>query len=342
MIEHKNTWQPDYWKVLIVCGLYVTVEALFLPAFAPESWHVRLELNSIFMLLYQSAVAFVIAFPLADAQLAKQRYAAFAFLSLGILAASSLLLEFVIDPLLFGGKIIPVVTYIRLVEGGTIALLLMAVRLLSHRRRNEHRLAELERANIEAELQVLRAQINPHVLFNALNNIYSHALHKSEQTPHLILKLADMLRYMIYDCAEDEVSLEKEVAFLSDYVEVQTMALDGRGAVDFKLKGDIVGKRIAPFLLIPLVENCFKHSLDTLDHGIDIDINLEASGGRLRLDCSNTFDPQSDKDGRNRGAGIGLANVRRRLELLFDTNFALDLSPRGARFHAHLDVPVRS
>ena len=341
-LEQKRVWLSEYWLVLVAWSVYAAAETLFFPVFAPEDWGIQLEAKSVFVSLYQAVIAFVIAFPLADAQLKKQRYAAFIAISLAILTASSLLFEFVIDPLFFGGKLIPAATYLHLVESTTIALLFVAVRLLANRRRSERRLIELEKANIEAELQYLKAQMNPHFLFNALNNIYSHALDKSKKTPDLILKLADMLRYMIYDCADNEVSLEKEIAFLSDYIGIQRMALEGRGSVDFQLKGEVEGKRIAPFLLIPFVENCFKHSLDGLERGIDIKIVLDASQGRLQLDCSNIFDPQFNNKAAFESAGIGLANVKRRLQLLFEDDFELSASAQGQRYCVMLNVPVQS
>lgn len=331
----------DHWLVLAVWCVYALADILLLPAFAPEDWRVRLDAQSAFVTLYQAAVGFVIAFPLADAQLKRQRYAAFAGQALGLLAVSSALLEFALEPLLFDAKIIPVGSYLRLIEGGTVALLLTAVRLLLNRRRNERRLTELQKANAEAELQYLKGQINPHVLFNALNNIYAHALHKSEKTPDLILTLSDMLRYMIYDCSHDEVSLTREIAFISDYVDIQEMTLDGRGAVAFRWSGAVDGKRIFPFLLIPFVENCFKHSLDSLDDGIDITIDLEAMDDRVRFKCSNTFDPKSRSEQAAERSGIGLANVKRRLELLFDDDFEIDVSPGSGRFQVMLNVPVR-
>ncbi|MEM9618399.1 MAG: histidine kinase [Pseudomonadota bacterium] len=338
-IGHNRT---DYVSAFGVWCVYATAETLLLPAFAPEDWHVDLDAQSVFVLFYQTAFAFVIAFPLADAKLPRHQYVAFTTLALGLLAASSIILEFAIDPLLFGSSAIPAAGYLRMVEGGVIVILLTIVRLLAHRRRNERRLAELQKANTEAELQYLKGQINPHVLFNALNNIYSHALHKSDETPELILKLADMLRYMIYDCAGDEVALEREVAFLSDYVDVQKLALDGRGVVSFECDGALEGKKIAPFLLIPFVENCFKHSLDTQVDSIGIDINLRTKDGRLHLNCSNTFDPDARKTHDNATIGIGLTNVRRRLQLLFGEDFILETAPSDVTFHASLQVPVRA
>ncbi|MEM1133574.1 MAG: histidine kinase [Pseudomonadota bacterium] len=340
VFERKIQWS-EYSQALFVWAIYGFAQLFILPAVMPESWYFVRDAEAIFEVCFHGAIAACLAFPLKDWFLARQRYTLFAVVALAILLLAAVSLEFLINPLLFGSRVFPPVIYYIFIDGTSIALLLFAVRLLANRRYNERRLEALEKARAEAELQHLKAQINPHVLFNALNNIYSHALHKSDKTPELILKLADILRYMIYDCADDAVRLEKEIAFLSDYVDIQKMALDGRGSVDFRLQGDTADRQIAPFLLIPFVENCFKHSLDTLDQGIDIDIDVHMSDGRLQLECSNSFDPQAPQKPQHEGSqGIGLANVRRRLELLFRGDFTLNMSSDHGKYHVMLNVPV--
>ncbi|MEO1242512.1 MAG: histidine kinase [Pseudomonadota bacterium] len=338
----KAFLRSEYWLVLLIWGVYATTELLLFPAFAPVSWSININGQSVFVLLYQAVIALLIAFPVADALLSQQRYIAFAGVTLGVLAASSLLLEFFLDPLLFGSRIIPAATYITILEAAGVTLLLTAVRLLLNRYQTEQRLAILQRANAEAELENLRGQINPHFLFNALNNIYSHALHHSDKTPNLILKLSDMLRYTTYDCSDETVPIEKEIAFLSDYLEIQKMALNGRGMASFNVNGDATGKRISPFLLIPFVENCFKHSLDTMDNGIDIQIMLEFVDGRVRLSCSNTFCPATEIERKNKSNGLGEANVLRRLQLLFNDDFTFHKSVDCDRYRITLELPIQS
>ncbi len=341
-IRHANRLRSDHWQILLAWLLYAAAETLFLPVFAPAHWQVSLNAQALFAPSYHALVALAIAFPLSNRLLSAQRYAAFAFAALLVLLMSSVALEFLLEPLLFGRKVIFAAAYLSFAEGTTVALLFVALRLLASRRRNERRIAELQQANVEAELHYLKGQINPHVLFNALNNIYSHALHKSEQTPDLILKLADMLRYMTYDCGGDKVPLEKEVSFLSDYVGIQKLALEGRGSVDYSFHGSATDKHIAPFLLIPFIENCFKHSLDTMERSMRINIDLTADNGRLRLVCSNSFDESAPRPAGGHDSGIGLSNARRRLELLFGDNFELDTYPLDGVFHVNLDVPVQT
>ncbi|MDJ0979172.1 MAG: sensor histidine kinase [Erythrobacter sp.] len=329
------------WLILLSVWLsFVLIQNLVYPLLAPSIWGIPINLKSAIEALYQGAIAFFIAFPVANRQLAKQRYTAFGLQAIALLFAGAFAFEFLVDPLVFGGRTILATVWPQTLETGTAALLLTAIRLLFQRQRSERRFAELQKAKIESELQYLKAQINPHVLFNALNNIYSHALHKSERTPTLILKLGDMLRYMIYDCADDEVDLERELEFISDYVEIQKLAVAGRGAVAFETRGDMSGERIPPFLLIPFVENCFKHCLDTQAEDIAITIGIEAANGRLTLDCVNSFDLASVKDRSPRVSGVGLANVRRRLELLMKGDFALEVGPGDKEYRVHLDIPV--
>lgn len=334
--------RSELFLVFIVWCVFAAFETLLFPMLAPAHWHVPLNARTLFESLLGAVVAFSIAFPLANRQLAKQRHAAFALWALAILAFTSFFAELVLEPLFFEGSPILIAGYPQMVETGTIALLLTAVRLLIHRRRNERRLTELQQANVEAELRYLKAQMNPHVLFNALNNIYSHALHGSEQTPTLILKLADMLRYVIYDCSGDDVTLEREVDFISDYIEIQKLAVHGRGTVHFQCSGQLFGKRIAPFLLIPFIENCFKHSLDTQEDNITIEIGLEATDEHLRLDCLNSFDLSALSHRARSACGVGLANVRRRLELLLGDDFTLITTPGDDQYRVQLSIPLQS
>ncbi|MBN2173932.1 MAG: sensor histidine kinase [Bacteroidales bacterium] len=181
--------------------------------------------------------------------------------------------------------------------------------------RKEKEALELKSRVTEAESNMLKSQINPHFLFNTLNNIYSMAQLKSENTAEAVHRLSEMLRYVIYDCNEKYVNLEQEISYLQSYIELQLMKEENMDNVQYdfnKVNGQL---RIAPLLLIPFVENSFKHSrFDDMQHSW-IKIIMETSGKQLIFNIENSIpDKQHQKDNTQ---GIGLENVRKRLHLIY-------------------------
>ncbi len=132
---------------------------------------------------------------------------------------------------------------------------------------------------LHAEVDFLRAQINPHFLFNILNNLYALTLKKSELAPDIVLKLADMMEYMLYDSTAEKVLLEKEIAYLHHYFELEQLRFNGHAAMRLNINADFDGQEIAPLLLLPLVENAFKHGLSTPSENgwLNLDIGLHQS-----------------------------------------------------------------
>lgn len=207
-------------------------------------------------------------------------------------------------------------------------------------RRTQAALARSRNEQLESELKFLRSQINPHILFNALNNIYSYVLEQDQRAPEMLLKLSHLLRYTLYECGNDKVSASREIESLEDFIALQEMGLEGRGSVNYSLEGAPANRFIAPYVLITLIENCFKHSLDTQSSGIAIEIILSLKDDGLRLKASNTFAarPAPTPNGISE-SGIGIANVRRRLELLFGPNFELRTQEAAGVFYTVLQMP---
>ncbi|NNE55766.1 MAG: histidine kinase, partial [Flavobacteriales bacterium] len=147
----------------------------------------------------------------------------------------------------------------------------------------------------ESELQFLKSQINPHFLFNNLNNLYAHAIERSAKTPEIILELSAVLRYMLYDCREDFVLLSKEIEQMRNYINLNELQIEGRGKVVFDAEEIDAQLEIAPLILMVFVENAFKHSASSQRQGIDIKISLKAmEKGRLNFRCSNSFHSESN------------------------------------------------
>lgn len=179
---------------------------------------------------------------------------------------------------------------------------------------------ESQREKISAELAYLKAQINPHFLFNTLNTIYSLSIDKSDQTPEAIVKLSGLMRYVITDANEEFVPLEKEIGYVSDYIDLQAFRLGNTVKISYSRSGDYTGKMIAPLLLIPFIENAFKFGVNAESKSMII-INIELSGDDLLLYISNSKINIADEAG-NRGK-LGVETTVNRLNLLYPSAYSL-------------------
>jgi len=179
------------------------------------------------------------------------------------------------------------------------------------------KLAKIEHQKLEAELKTLKGQLNPHFLFNSLNNIYSLALIKSDKVPELILKLSDLMRHIIYESKENYISLDKELEFVTNFVALQKIRTPEHATIKFNLKGDIPNAHIAPLLFEPFIDNAFKHGLPNTEKidfiKIEFDFDIP---GYLIFTIENNFEKIEHWDNRN--SGIGIENVKKRLKLLYN------------------------
>ncbi len=201
-------------------------------------------------------------------------------------------------------------------------LLLMGgfIRLAHSFVKSQNEKKALENANLNAEVNFLKSQINPHFLFNTLNGIYSQAHAKSEHTEHSILKLSDLLRYVLYESGEDKVALSKDIQYLSNYIDLQKLRLSQKVKIEYEVAGETNSHQIAPLLLITFVENAFKHGISYTNPSI-IKIQLRIFEKTLTLLVSN---PVTETNSFA-GGGLGLKNVIRRLDLLYPSKYWLDI-----------------
>lgn len=197
---------------------------------------------------------------------------------------------------------------------------------------------ETQRQKLEAELKLLRGQINPHFLFNTLNNLYALSLDKSDKTPNLILKLSDLMRYMLYDCRDSYVLIDKEISFIKNYLELEKIRIGEKANVDMHVKGSTGLQQIAPLLFIPFIENAFKHGCNRqLNHSfIKIIFDFEKQGV-LKFSIENTKeDKEYIKD--KKYSGIGIENVKKRLTLLYPEKHSLKISDNQNIFKVELII----
>jgi sensor histidine kinase YesM len=200
---------------------------------------------------------------------------------------------------------------------------------------------ELKNSLKENELLFLKSQINPHFLFNNLNNLYAHAIAKSEKTPELILGLSSVLRYFLYECKTQFVPLEKELTQLKDFVKLNELHLEGRGEVSLVIENDSKNTQIAPLILMVFIENAFKHSTSSLMRDIEIVIEICVSeAGLLKFKCANNYDSQSNV--QDLGTGIGLSNVKKRLDLVYPNSHELKMDDTNNLFTVHLEIQLCS
>ena len=191
----------------------------------------------------------------------------------------------------------------------------------------------------ESELKFLRSQINPHFLFNNLNNLYSYAIEFSPKTPEIILKLSSVLRYMLYECQEKYVPLSKEVEQLENFTQLYEMQIEERGEVSFSVAVNQLDYQIAPLILIVFIENAFKHSQSGQSEDIQIDISIELSKeGELNFSCKNNFHPVANTE--NLAHGIGLENVRKRLQLLYPNAHELVIEETDNQYEVYLSMQL--
>jgi two-component system, LytTR family, sensor kinase len=195
----------------------------------------------------------------------------------------------------------------------------------------------------EAELSFLKSQTNPHFLFNTLNNIYSLARDKSDQTPESILRLSELLRFMLYETSGAQIAIEQEVKIIQDYIALEKLRYDDRLQVDFQYEITDMKLPIPPLLMMPLVENAFKHGASEQKNAKPVvKIFLQATAKQLLLTVRNTLGTPTENDPNNgQTMGIGLSNIRRQLELQFG-EYALDTRQEDPFFIATLNVNLDS
>ena len=215
-----------------------------------------------------------------------------------------------------------------------------AIRIINEWFRAEKQKKEMENEKLNAELAFLKSQVNPHFLFNILNNICSLARKKSDDTENAIIRLSQIMRYMLSDSKDEKVNLEKEVEYLRNYIELQQLRISDKVQVNFSLEGMPETKTIEPMLLIPFVENAFKHGVSYREESV-IDIFLKVLDSGISFRVENTvFRKEGEPIALE--SGIGLKNVLRRLELLYPGSHRIDIRDTGQKYRVDLQIAFAS
>jgi two-component system, LytTR family, sensor kinase len=203
----------------------------------------------------------------------------------------------------------------------------------------EMELRELEAKQSQAELNLLKSQVNPHFLFNTLNSIYSLILSKSEISADAVMKLSDLMRYLLDSSQKRKVLVKHEFEFLQNYIDLEIIRLGKKARVDCNIDGDYGGKIISPLLLIPFVENCFKHGIGILVKENNIKINIKLVDNTVFLETANTLIIRSN-DFSSRRKSTGIENVKKRLNLLYHDKHNLEINDVNKQFVVKLKIEI--
>ncbi|GAB4047501.1 histidine kinase [Spirosoma litoris] len=197
---------------------------------------------------------------------------------------------------------------------------------------------QIDKEKLQAELQVLKSQVHPHFLFNTLNNLYALTLHKSDQSSAVVLKLSELLSYMLYECNASEVPLQKEIAFMRNYIGLEQLRYGDRLDMSVTISGDYQNKLIAPLLLIPFLENAFKHGTSEQVDQAWMHIDLSVQENQLKFKVINSREPMATES--THSGGIGLQNVQKRLQLLYPNRHELRIVAEEETFMISLTLEL--
>jgi len=237
------------------------------------------------------------------------------------------------------------VLFVRNIDSGlfnfpAIGGIALSIKLLKYWWLKQLETQELISSKANAELQLLKAQVHPHFLFNTLNNIYSFILTSSAKAPELVKKLSNLLHYIIYECNQGHVSLQKEITMIQNYISLETVRYGEQFDITIDITGDYSKKKIAPLLLLPFVENSFKHGTSKMLSRPWVSLNIIVDENRMYFMLNNSRPQEYINPSRN--GGIGLSNVQKRLQLLYPRKHELKITSEPEHFTVLLEIDLKT
>jgi sensor histidine kinase YesM len=200
-------------------------------------------------------------------------------------------------------------------------------------------LQEIEKEKTLAELKALKSQVNPHFLFNSLNSIYSLARKNAPQVPEKIIQLSDLMRHVIYNSDVEFILLSKEIEMVRNYIELQNLRTSENEKINMEVIGDIEGKKVAPLIFLPFVENSFKHGLKSGAENAFVKIKLEVLGNNINFEIENSKGKPLETD-HFTDKGIGIENVKKRLNLIYPDSCSLNIIDAEKTFKVLLQLKI--
>ncbi len=225
--------------------------------------------------------------------------------------------EALADPFFYFPKIVKMFVAIY-----PVTFFAVAIKLLKYWYANQQAQQVLAKEKLQAELKFLKTQIHPHFLFNTLNNLYALTLKKSERAPAMVLKLSELINYMLYECTSEEVQLTNEIKFIRNYGDIEKMRYGDKLDIDIRVSGDVNDRKIAPLVLLPFVENCFKHGVSEELQQSWVKVSIDAQPHVTLIKVENN---KATENGMAKQEGIGIQNVKRRLDLIYPNQHELKI-----------------
>lgn len=215
-----------------------------------------------------------------------------------------------------------------------VSVIKMTLDWMFEKRKNDR----LTKIQLQTELDFLKSQIQPHFYFNTLNSLYALTLEKSDLAPNLVLKLSDIMQYVLYDVRTSKIKLFDEIAYIQNYIDLERIRFGERVAATSYISGDIEEISVPPLLFLPFIENCFKHGTQG-NHNIELSIHFKNIDNKtLLFSVVNTFQ-EEDEPAESKG-GIGMKNVQRRLDILYQDRYKLKITQKKSKFKVQLSIPI--
>jgi LytS/YehU family sensor histidine kinase len=243
------------------------------------------------------------------------------------------------DPSSFDAVLLIVGLYFIIIVATAIKLVQRSIQIQKKNIELHKKRFETEIKLKEAELKLLKAQIHPHFLFNTLNNLYGLTLEKSDDAPNLVLRLSEILDYILYRCNEKQVLLSEEIYNLKNYIEIEKVRYSEKLKLEMNFPNIVENLRIAPLILLPFVENAFKHGVSKSTGIAFVKIKLMIDGKNLTFNITNTKNPMANSN-ETYSKGIGLVNVKKRLDMIYPKNYILTIDGKNEQFSVNLSLQL--
>jgi len=327
ILNHRYAYHIYFWSLLYTVFIF----------FGSGNQSIYYGIRMSFAFIFPWMIATYVHFYLHTQFFNKRKYLIYILLIIPLILLFGYLSELSVDKIIFESE------YDRSGYTDVTIILVFTTGLRYFRRgiNQQYRMQEMEANQLKAELNLLKSQVNPHFLFNTLNNLFSVAQKNNDnETADGLLKLSRLMRYMIYESNAELVSLEKEITYIKNYIELQKLRFDNQELlkVNLQITDNFKSTFICPMILIPFIENAFKHGLSTEEHN-KIDIALGIENKTLNLKVKNTI--SNLKNGTDKkNSGIGLDNVKRRLNLVYPNRHDLTINSDNEFFYVDLKIEL--
>ncbi len=219
-------------------------------------------------------------------------------------------------------------------------LIMLSIKMLKSNAEAKRNAEILEKEKHLAEINFLKAQIHPHFLFNTLNNLYSLTIQKSDEAPKTVVKLSEMLDYMLYQCNDRQVAISKELQLIHNYIDLEKLRYGERLALTINESIESPNIQVSPLILLSLIENAFKHGVSGAIQSPFIDIDLKVDSEKLELSIKNSKPQTKQKDPTSYKSGIGFSNIKRQLDLIYPERYHLAIDDKPETYHVSLSIQL--